>query len=86
MDVEHVKEQHSKKEKQHKSLFEKLTEGNEKADELAKDGAKMDGGGMTQITASTVQQRKEKVYAALQYAGSFHCLVEEWHDGEELKP
>ena len=28
----------------------------------------------------------EEVYAALQYAASFHCLVEEWKDCEELRP
>ena len=26
------------------------------------------------------------MYAALQYAASVHCLVEEWKDCEELKP
>ena len=26
------------------------------------------------------------MYAALQYAASFHCLVEEWKDCDELKP
>ena len=26
------------------------------------------------------------MYAALQYAASFHCLVERWKDCEELKP
>ena len=26
------------------------------------------------------------MYVALQYAASFHCLVEEWKDCEELKP
>ena len=25
------------------------------------------------------------MYAALQYAASFHCLVKEWKDSEELK-
>ena len=30
--------------------------------------------------------KREEVYAALQYAASFHCLVEEWKDCEELKP
>ena len=30
--------------------------------------------------------RKEKVYAALQYAASFHCLAEQWKDCEELEP
>ena len=28
----------------------------------------------------------EEVHAALQSAVGFHCLVEEWHDCEELKP
>ena len=36
--------------------------------------------------AETVQQEREEVYAALQYAASFHCLVEEWTDSEELRP
>ena len=26
------------------------------------------------------------MYAALQYAASFHCLVEDWKDYDELKP
>ena len=30
--------------------------------------------------------KKEEVYAALQYAASFHCKVQEWQDFEELKP
>ena len=39
------------------SFFEKsITEGNEKADGLANNGAMMDGGLMAQIRASTVQQ------------------------------
>ena len=41
---------------------------------------------MAQIRASTVQQKREVVFAALQYAASFHCLVEERQDYEELKP
>ena len=42
------------------------------------------GGENAQIRAGTVQLRTEEVYAALQYAASFHCLVEEWQDCEEL--
>ena len=30
--------------------------------------------------------KEREVHAALQYAASFHCLVEEWKDCEELKP
>ena len=56
-------------------------------DELAKEGAMMDGGEMAQDgRASTVQQKREEVCAALQHAANFHCLVEEWHDCEGLKP
>ena len=73
------------------SLFEHfITEGNATADELAKDAAMMDGGVTAQIGAqigtSTVQQDREEVYAALQYATSFHCLVEEWKDCAGLRP
>ena len=62
-----------------------VTEGNEKADELAKTGAVLDEGFMAEARAKTMQQEIEEVYAALQYAASFHCLVEQWKDCEELK-
>ena len=60
-----------------------VTEGNEKADELAKAGAMPDEGFMAEVRAVTAKQEREEVYAALQYAASFHCLVEEWKDCEE---
>ena len=41
---------------------------------------------MTETRAKTVQQEREEVYAALQHAARFHCLVEEWKDCENLKP
>ena len=53
-----------------------VTEGNEKADELAKDGALLDEGFMDDARAGTMQQEREEVYAALQYAASFHCFEE----------
>ena len=78
IEVEHFKAQHTEKERQQMSLLEKfITEGNEKADELAKDGALLDGGYMALARASTTEQKREEVYAALQYAASPHCLVEE---------
>ena len=46
----------------------------------------MDEGFMAQARASTIQQEREEVYAALQHAASFHCLVEAWKDCEELEP
>ena len=45
-----------------------------------------DGDFLAQARASTIQQEREEVYAVLQCAASFHCLVEEWKDCEELKP
>ena len=69
------------------TLLENLiTEGNGKADELAKAGALLDEGIMAQARASTIQQEREEVYAALQYAASFHCSVAEWKECEKLKP
>ena len=69
------------------SHFEKLvTDGNEKADQLAKARAILDEGFMAQVRANTVQQEREEVFSALQHAASSHCLVEEWKDCEEFGP
>ena len=54
--------------------------GSERADELATHGAILDGE-MAQIRASTVQQKREEVYAVLHYAAS-----EDWQYCEELRP
>ena len=71
------------------SQFEKfVTEGNEKAGDLAKgrSNAMLDEGFMAQARAKTQQHEREEVYAAWQYTATFHCLVEEWKDCEELRP
>ena len=79
VEVEHFKARRTKKDKKDIAHVEKfVTEGNEKADELAKAGAMLDEGFMTEARAEAVQQDREEVYAALQYAASFHCLMEEW--------
>ena len=52
---------------------------------MAKEGALRDEELIAKARAETVQQEREDVHAALQYAASFHCLVEEWKDCEELK-
>ena len=41
---------------------------------------------MVEVRAKTVQQESEEMYAPLQYAASFHCLVEEWKNCEEIQP
>ena len=67
------------------SQFERfVAEGNEKADELAKAGAMLDEGFMAEARAETLQQEREDVRAALQYAACFHCLAAQWKDCEEL--
>ena len=87
VEVEHVKAHRTKKEKVNMSQFEKfVTEGNEKADDLAKAGAMLDEGFIAEARAKTMQQEREEVYAALQNVASFHCLVEEWKDCEEVRP
>ena len=65
---------------------ESIAGGEEEADEPAKEGAMLDRGFMAQAREGTVQQEREEVFAALQYAASFHCLVEELQDCEELEP
>ena len=41
---------------------------------------------MAEAIAETTQQEREELYAALKCTASFHCLVEQWKDCEELKP
>ena len=41
---------------------------------------------MAEARAETIKQEREEVYAALQYAASFHCSAEEWKDCEKLRP
>ena len=62
VEVEHVKAHRTKTEKKDMSHFEKfVTEGNEKADELAKRGAMLDEGFMAEARAKTMQQEREEV-------------------------
>ena len=87
MEVAHVNAHRTKKEKEKMTKIERfVTEGNEKADELAKAGAMLDEGSVAEARAETMRKEREEVYVALQYAASFHCLVEEWKDCEELRP
>ena len=46
-----------------------FAEGNEKADELATEGAMLDGGDMAQVRAVTIQQEREEAVCA-------HCNME----------
>ena len=66
VDVEHVRAHRSKRRSKKCRSSKSTTEGTEKADELAKEGAMLDGGVMTQTRASAVQQKSEEVSAALQ--------------------
>ena len=46
----------------------------------------LDKGFVAEARAKTLQQEREEVCAALQCAASFHCVVEERKDCDELKP
>ena len=41
---------------------------------------------MVEVRGCFYEAGEREVNAALQYAASFHCLVEEWKDCEELRP
>ena len=59
VEVEHVKAHRTEKEKKDMSHFEKfVTEGTEKADELAKAGAMLEDGLKTEVRAETMQQER----------------------------
>ena len=87
MEIEDVKANRSKKAMLDLSLFEEkfITEGNEKADEPAREVARLEGRNMAQVRAIPIQWEREEVHAALQYAASLHCLVEDWEDCEERR-
>ena len=82
VEVAHVKAHRTKKGKDKMTQFERfVTEGNE----LAKARAMLDEGFMADVRADTLKQYREEMYVALQYAASFHCLVEQWKGCEELR-
>ena len=45
----------------------------------------LDEGLVTEVRGVTMKHEREEVFVALQYAASFHCLVEEWKDCEETQ-
>ena len=61
VELEHVKTHRTKKDKRCRTLRGFVTEGNEKADELAKAGAMLDEGFMAEARAKTMQQEREGV-------------------------
>ena len=61
VEVEHVKAHRTKKEKEKMTQLERfVTDGNGKADELAKAGAMLDEGLMAEARAETVKQERER--------------------------
>ena len=80
---EHVKAHRSKKEKQEMSLLKWfVTEGNERADELAKDGAMLNGGEMAQMEASTAQQKGRKF---MRHCSPQVAFIVWWRSGTIVK-
>ena len=61
VEVAHVKAHRTKKEKEKMTKIERfVTEGNEKADELAKAGAMLDKGLMTEVRAVAMHEAGER--------------------------
>ena len=80
VEVAHVKAHRTKKEKENMTKIEWfVTEGNEKADELAKAGTMLDESLMAAVGAVTVKQERGSVYVALQYAA---CSIAWWRNGK----
>ena len=68
---------HEERKRKQMTQFERfVTEGNEKADELAKARAMMDEGFMAEARAETMKQEREReeVYVTLQHAACFKCF------------
>ena len=64
-------------------FFEKfITEGNEKADELAKEGARLDGGDMAHVRAITIQQEREEVF---QLCNMQRASIVWWKNGKIVR-
>ena len=67
-----------------------ITEGNDRADEVAQDGHvgwRRNGLEEGQRSSTERERKRERECSrGITYAASFHCLVEEWRECEELKP
>ena len=57
--------------------------GNDKADELAKEGTIEDGAEMAELVAEAARTSRQDIYAAIWYAACFHVSVEELKDVEK---
>ena len=86
MEEEHVKAQRTKKEKENMSQFERFVT---KATRRVTSWQKQE----QCWTKDLWQKRKQKLCSRKErrctqhcHAASFHCLVEQWKDSEELRP
>ena len=86
LEVEHVKAHRSKKEVQEMKLFERfVTEGNERADELAKDGAMLDEAKRLRKGPAPFNREGRRFKRHYTARSAFPVLVVEWSDCEALK-
>ena len=83
LDVKHVKVHHTDKEKKTMTQMQEFVmEGNEKADEFAKEGTDVDGGHMAAAKALTSTQLRSVCFF-FEFAAHFHVQVEHWNDRDE---
>ena len=84
MEVEHVKAHRTKKDKKEMSHFERfVTDGNEKADELAKAGAMLDDGSMAGARAKTSAAGARRGLCSLAVCSQFSLFG--WKNGRTVK-
>ena len=62
-----------------------VMDGNEQADQLAKDGAEEEGGAMAAAKALTIKQLSREIYASIEDEAHFHVPVEDWNDRDEME-
>ena len=61
-----------------------IASANDKADELAKSGAELDGAIFAQQVARDARDRRQEIHAATRNAAEFHCKDEDITDTEEI--
>ena len=87
LDAKHVQAHRTEQEKEAMTAEGTyVVDGNEKADELPKDGADVGGSALAPAKFLTINQCRKDMSASTAYAAHFHVQVEEWKDRDDTVP
>ena len=87
LDAKHVQAHRTEQEKEAMTAEgTSVVDGNEKADELPKDGADVDGSALAAAKFLTINQCRKDMSASAACAAHFHVHVEEWKDRDDTVP